>query len=205
MKKLAIILMFFIASSVVKAQSIEITPMIGYSFSGSINSTLGEYDVKDAVSYGVNVDFQIGRGNYLELSYKRTDPDAVYRRYLGERIDYDLGVEHYQIGGLREINNGGSFIPYAVASLGASRYYTKNTIQHNEEWLFSGSMGFGAKHFFTDKLGVKFQTNLILPMQFSGLGFFCGGGSGGAGCGGGASFYVPIVQWDLSAGLIYRI
>ena len=204
MKKLTLLAVFLIASTALFAQSIEITPLFGYTFSGKVNGYYGTYDVKDDMMYGALLNVEFDHLMHVELSYKRNDPRLVERIYKsGEITNYDIGVEHYQVGVLREFKDG-PVKPFAQVSLGTSRYFGKNS-GSERYWLFSGAFGFGAKMFLTDNIGIRLQTNLTLPMEFSGFGLFYGIGGGGSGGGASATFNVPLVHWDLSAGLIIRL
>jgi len=44
--------------------------------------------------------------------------------------------------------------------------------------------------FYDEKIGIRLQARLFLPMQFAGVGFGCGGD----GCGTGVTGYVSTIQ-----------
>ncbi len=62
---------------------------------------------------------------------------------------------------------------------------------------FSG----GVKIYLSEKLGLRLQGRLLMPLYVSGGGFYVGTGGAGVSVGAG----VPILQGDLSAGLIIVI
>jgi len=64
-------------------------------------------------------------------------------------------------------------------------------------WSFAGTLGLGAKVYLNDKLGIRLQARMDLPLRFSGLWIGTGGG--------GASFVVPVWQFDFSAGVFLRL
>ena len=70
-----------------------------------------------------------------------------------------------------------------------------------DTYTFSIALAGGAKIFLGERLGLRLQARLGMPMLFNGL--YLGVGTGGAS--GGLSFHVPTVMFDLSAGVFIRI
>ena len=100
--------------------------------------------------------------------------------------------------------------PFGVFTLGATRFDIKNAVDlegggtpvhYSDTWAFSIALAGGAKIFLAERIGIRLQARLGMPMLFNGL--YLGIGTGGAS--GGASFRVPLVQFDLSAGLFLRL
>ena len=100
--------------------------------------------------------------------------------------------------------------PFGVFTLGATRFDIKNAVDlegggtpvhYSNTWAFSIALAGGAKIFLAERIGIRLQARLGMPMLFNGL--YLGIGTGGAS--GGASFRVPLVQFDLSAGLFLRL
>lgn len=201
MKKLTVIIALLIISTALMAQSIEITPLFGYTFSGKVDGYYGTFDVKDDISYGGILDVEIDDGSHIELKYQRIDPTVVKEAIVNNR--FDIGVEHYQVGFLKEFSDK-QVKPFAEVFMGTSRYWQKSQ-KSNNVWRFSTGFGLGAKIFFTESVGLRLHTNLTMPLEFSGAGLFYGFGSGGSGVSGGVSFHAPIVHWELGGGLILRL
>lgn len=198
MRRFLISMFFLFAGIAVTAQSVELTPIFGYSIAGKVNNYGRYFDVKDDMLYGGLLSVEFDDFMFVELSYERNDTKG--NDYLNT---IDLAVEHYQVGMLREFAEG-KVVPFAKVSFGTSRYVQKSG-GDERVWLFSGGIGAGAKLFLSEKVGLRLFTNLMLPLEFDGAGFWCGIGSGGSGCSGGVNFNVPIVHWDLGAGLIIRL
>ena len=202
MKKSILLVAIIFAFQAVNAQKIEITPMFGYTFNGSVDAFAGKLDMKDDMSYGGQLSFGLSNGNMLQLSYQRNDANLIFRPYRGTILPserYKMGAEHYQVGFVKELANGET-VPFGLVSLGTTRYFEKSGAFSNH-WSFSGSLGGGVKKYFSERFGIKLQASLILPMELRGGGFFCGP----YGCGSNASFYVPIVHFELAAGLIFQL
>jgi hypothetical protein len=203
-KRITFLTAIMLSTSMLFAQYIEITPLFGYTFSGTVDGYSSSYDVKDDMMYGGMLDVEFDHLLFLELSYRRIDPDLVEKSHLGGNIStYSIGVEHYQVGVIKELLDN-EIKPFVGATIGTSRYFGKEK-GSERYWLFSAAIELGAKVFITDKIGIRLQTNLTLPMEFAGGGIFCGVGGGSSGCGTNVYFNVPLVHLDLSAGLIFRI
>lgn len=179
------------------AQSVEITPLYGYTISGKVDNYSRYYDIGNDMSFGGMLSVEIDDMSYVELSYVRTNTDVVTSRLIDPT--FNLGIEHYQVGALREFSEG-KVVPFAKFTLGTTRY-VQTSKGDSRYWLFSAGFGLGAKIFFTERLGLRLHTNLMMPMEFAGGGFFCGSG----GCSSNLAFNVPIVHWELGGGLIIKL
>lgn len=215
MKKITLILAFIAIGTTIKAQNnIELTGTYGYFINGSVDGYYGKVDMKDAASYGGNLSVEVQDFTWVEFTYNRSSTQFAGNFYNGFRSEYisgDMVMENYQIGVLREFKDG-KVKPFSFFKLGGTRYFgenTYNTIDFTnssfDSWKFSINLGLGAKIFFFDRIGIRLQTSLLMPMTFDGVGIYVGAGSGGVSTGAGATFNVPILHWDLSGGLIFRI
>lgn len=198
MRKTLVLFGILLASLTTFAQSIELTPLFGYTVAGKVDSYNRYFNVHDDMLYGGLLSVEFDDYMFVDLSYQRNDTKGNTRL-----TEVDLGVEHYQVGLLREFGEG-QVIPFAKVSLGTSRYIKKSGGK-DSYWLFSGGFGAGAKIFVNEKVGFRLFTNLMLPMEFDGGGFWCGIGTGGSGCSGGIHFNVPLVHWDMGIGLIINL
>lgn len=200
---LTLLLSLFIAEGMYAQGDIEITPIFGYTFNGRVESYTSTFKISDDISYGAIVSYNLDDYSAVELSFRHSDNSVTEYFYpTGQTYNIDIGIDHYQLG-FQRILKKGQVEPFAGMALGTSRYYNKDN--RNDVWAFSGSLGGGVKLFFSDHIGLRFHSNLIMPMVFGGAGFFCGVGTTGGGCGAGASFYVPTVHWENSLGIIFKI
>jgi hypothetical protein len=200
MRQIFLMLLFVLSGTIVFGQSIELSPSFGYTFNGSIDAPYGDYDLRDAESYGGYLGIGVGVSSFIELSYRRNNVRVDASTLLDGAYRFNAAVEHYHIGGLQEFSKG-KIKPFALLSMGASRYFEKETSNSLETWIFSTSVGVGGKIFFSENIGLRLQTTLTLPMHFDGIGIFCGSGGG---CGSSVYFGIPIVHFELSAGLVFK-
>lgn len=197
MRRILTLAVLLLTSGLLYAQSVEITPLYGYTISGKVDSYNRYYNIGDDMSFGGMLSVEIDHLSFVELSYLRTNTDVETSRIINGT--FNLGVEQYQVGVLREFSEG-QVVPFAKFMLGTSRY-VQTSQGSGKTWLFSAGMGLGAKIFFTERVGLRLHTNLTMPMEFAGGGFFCGGG----GCSSNITFNVPIMHWELGGGLIIRL
>ncbi len=193
---------------------VEISPFGGYMFGGSLNCYEGKIKVDNNANYGVAVDFKVAKDTQLELMWTqmntsgRFEPYYGYLQYQGE---FDMNVGYIQIGSVREFDMD-NVKPFGVFSLGTTYFIPKDVTFDDDSyfspgttidpaWKFSMILGGGAKIWLSDRVGIRLQGNLMLPMFWSSTGFAIGTGGGGFYVGGGTS----MVQGDFTGGLIFAL
>jgi len=194
----------------VKAQNIEITPMGGYSFIGSINFYEGELDIKDNTSYGIKIGFSPLENSVLEFSYQGNVSNAVWNpyRYTGgvnRDNDFEMSNNYFIINIQQErMLTNEKF--YGFGSFGMGMAYM-HPLEVNLSDVYSFSLNFelGIKYFITDRIGIRLQGGMQMPLYFQGFGFFVGLGSGGASTGLSLNSGAYFVQGGFSGGLIFKI
>lgn len=183
-----------------KAQEIELTGFGGYTFNTKIRTYYGDYKMNDNPNYGGILSVGLAPDVFVELMYNRHDTKFRYA-YLGSFQPLAIATEYYHVGGLTQLDIASDFIkPFGAVSVGATRFHLKESFDQfyaGSKWTMSAAVGVGAKILIGNALGIRLQARLGLPMTFQGLWI----GTGGSG----ASFRIPVVQFDLSAGLIIRI
>jgi len=201
--------MIFLAFSInlfSQDHKVELTPFGGYMLGGSVKFYEGKFKVEDAGCYGANLAVQVHSGAFIELSY--TGMNTVgdwkpYSSYIDEHPEgsVDMSVNHFQIGSLNELPLDNEAIrPYGTLTLGTTWFNIQDD-DATDEWLFSVAAGLGLKYFFNEKIGIRMQARLILPVVYNGGGFYIGTG----GYGTYVSATAPIVQGDFTCGLIIAL
>ncbi len=187
---------------------IEINPFGGYLLGGSVKFYEGKFKIENNACYGGNMSVLLGNGNHLEIGYTRMDTKGNWEPYSAFMDDYprktiDVAVNYLQIGEVKELELDNEAIkPYGVFSLGTTWFHPK-VDNGEDEWLFSVSAGLGLKYFFTERIGIRVQARLLLPLVFDGAGFYMGIGTGGVSSGVGVTSTAPIVQGDFTGGLVF--
>lgn len=198
----AIILMIDPVSSFAQGK-FELTPFAGYQFGGKLRMYEGDLKIKDNANYGIVGDIEVAKDTKIELLWTHMQTTAEfnpYYNYESLRIDpFDINVGYIQIGSVREINMD-EIRPFGVFTLGTTYFMPKNTV-YDDSWKFSVTLGGGVKIWLTDRVGVRLQGRLMLPMFWGGAGFTVGTGGAGFSVGAGTS----MVQGDFTGGLIIAL
>jgi len=183
---------------------IELTPISGYSLNGHVNLYRAKFKMENAAHYGGIISLELAPGTMGEFSYTRSKTTARYDEFLtGNRTDYDMAIDYFHLGSVKELSDG-PVVPFGMMSAGITWF---NMTSHgvSDHVSFSAALGGGVKFFFSDRIGIRLQGRLLLPMYFSGGGLFVGIGSGGTSSGVSVSTGVLAVQGDFSGGLIIRL
>lgn len=181
---------------------IELTPIYGYSLNGRVDFYRAEFKMQDAVHYGGALAVEVMPGVLGEFSFTQSPTTGRFADFAeGITQNYDININYFQLGGVKELKKG-PVVPFGMVSLGATWFDMKDS-GVDDHVAFSAALGGGLKFFFSDRIGIRMQGRLLLPMYFSGGGLFLGIGSGGPSGGVGISTGVIAVQGDFSGGLIF--
>ncbi|MEN8249251.1 MAG: outer membrane beta-barrel protein [Bacteroidota bacterium] len=160
--------------------------------------------IDDAGNFGVGVGYVTPYKVTAEFSYMRSSSTVSQTGGIIEVVETQpINVEYYQLGALRPLIDNEKVVPYGLVSLGMARF--NPTEQSDDFFRFAVNAGLGVKYYLSDKLGIRFQSRLLVPLYFAGIGIGCGIGTGGTSCGGGASFGSEIIQFDFTGGVVLRI
>jgi hypothetical protein len=197
----AIFLLLISSSGWAQQHRLEITPFAGYQFLGKTNvfykNTSGDLDIKDSEIFGFSINVPAAYGAEIELFYSRQDSRLDFRRAFGTKETlFDMSVEYFQIGALRGIQQG-NLLPFGVVTLGATHFNPKDD-DFSSEWRFSFTFGLGGKVYLSERIGLRLQGTLLMPIQWAGGSVWFGTGGPGVGVNAGSS----LIQIDVRGGLI---
>lgn len=178
----------------------EIFGLAGYQLNGDVTVARGELKFDDGMSYGLGIDIPVDRYMQAEISWTMANSNVSLDEYLGTNIPIsDLYIHTFQAGALIEPNKGKKVSPFGLFSLGAT-LFTPTEGNYEDEWRFSVALGVGVKVEMSEKVGLRFQGRLMIPMVFEGTSVYFGTGGGGVAVGA----YTAFVEGDFSGGLYYR-
>lgn len=189
---------------------IEITGFTGYQTSGTINFYQGKFKAKDGQNWGGILGFRLRPSTMLEVSWTQTKNDFIFRPYAGygwgtETIYSKGSTNFYLIGGTQEQELGNEkILGLAGFSVGACNL-NFDDVRAKDTWEFAMGVNLGVKVFLTDRIGLRFQGRLLMPMYFNGISVGCGVGTGGAGCGTGVSTTAVLIEGDFTGGILIAI
>ncbi|MCX6247400.1 MAG: hypothetical protein NTW10_06680 [Bacteroidetes bacterium] len=192
---------------ILKSQSVEVTPFGGYVFPGTLNADGGDVRFLGNAQYGGMISIGVSRVMDVDLIYNRIDTKADVNIYSwNNSYNYDqvpLSINYMMIGFTKNFRVNPTVSPFIGFNLGATLFYPKEDAgkQYQEAWFFAMGMNGGAKVYFSKRVGLRLQAQLLLPVQ--GAGFYMFAGTGGSG--GGVSVYSTLVQFGFTGGLIFRL
>jgi hypothetical protein len=200
---LIIILLFSIFNLQIKAQEKpQIFAMAGYLTNSSVTVAAGELKFKDDVSYSLGFDIPVDRYTQAEISWTVSPSHVDLSPYYGSNVSFtgtDLYIHTFQAGAVIEPKKQKAR-PFGLLSVGASLFAPSES-KYSSEWLFSFALGGGLKYDFSDRVGLRLQARLIVPVQFAGTSIWFGTGGGGVSVGA----YSTVAQGDFSGGLYIRL
>ena len=158
--------------------------------------------VDDKGNYGARFGVSPSSDLLVEFEWNHTETTLRWFTTIGGDQVADATMNYYMLGINRQLSEGPA-VPYGLFNLGVMNL--KGNTQAGgttfNENFFTAGLGGGIKYYFVDKLGIRLQARLLLPMQFAGLGLGCGTG----GCGGGVSTYTSTIQGDFTGGVILKL
>lgn len=194
---LLILMMLFLTPTLGFSQKIELTPMVGWELSGKATGEGVEMKFKDNVNYGIIAGLQFKPDLFIEFNYTRIDTEAQVKppqppNYVEH---FDIAMNYFLLGATQQFLDG-RFHPFVNGSLGLTWLDPKES-GYDSVWLFTAALGAGAKIALSQKIGIRLQGRLLMPMDFTGGGLWFG--SGGAGV---AVYSNVLWQGDFSGGIV---
>jgi hypothetical protein len=158
----------------------------------------GTIKVDDRGNYGVRAGIAPKDNMVVEFEWNHTETALYWYDYVAqENFSEDVVMNYYLLGFNQEVSDGPA-VPFGVFNLGVLN--VKGESNWSENW-FTVGLGGGLKYYFSDRIGIRLQARLFLPMQFAGIGFGCGTG----GCSSGASGYTSTIQGDFTGGVVLKL
>jgi opacity protein-like surface antigen len=195
---LVLIGLLMVPASLFAQKNIEITGYTGWMLGGRVNLYNGSLKVHDGQNWGIILNKYIAYGTQLEVMYNRLVSEVELREYANDpEILFKMSTQYFHIGGLYELMNETKIRPFGVGSLGATVFHAQDA-SYSDRWRFSIGLGAGLKFFPTERIGIRLQARMLVPMYLNGLWF--GVGTGGASAG--VSSSSTIVQGDFTGGII---
>jgi hypothetical protein len=194
----------------VSAQNVDLTVLYGYTFNDRFDVYEGYGEVSDGglftgiLSFGLNPNYDI------ELYYSRQNAKFDFNYYYdfngfntnGIIRNEPASVNYIQIGGCRNqaLDPVGKATAFAGLNLGAAGIVPEAD-KYDDIWKFALGFKAGIKYFFSEKVGLRLQTQLQMPVLYTSGSIWIGTGGTSVGMSGGST----ITQFGFSGGLIYRL
>jgi len=191
-------------------QDIEITPMAGYRFGGTLYSLtpvnsgapIAALEVGDGAAFGVHVGYRI-REYQIEALYARQETNLLTPGLFTSTPVMDLALETWQAGGNYLFGgDNAKVVPFIGFGLGFTRLLPK---AHNlsDETRFSASFAGGAKLWLGAHVGIRVEGRYFLTVFDNNNDFNNGPCNPNSGCDG-RGFNRYLSQGEARGGLILR-
>ncbi len=192
---LLVITICIVLTNMTWAQKVEITPQYGYQVGAKYNYYGGYVKLKGSDQYGLT--FGINATDEITVEFMWAQQNSKvsvqdFQFYPRETELTDVVVNHYQIGAVHMFGYSEAR-PFVGLSAGWSTFNPDMNI-YNGTTTFTLGVSGGLKYFFTDRIGIRIQSQLLMPVSWGGV--YVGGGGTGVTAGG------SILQLNFSGGLI---
>ena len=179
---------------------IEITPQAGYQIGSKYSYNGGYIKLKDSEQFGVTLNLDINdMGGQVEVMYAYQNAELRVQDYFFypfETFITDVVAHHVQFGFIQNFNGDEALRPFAGLSGGFTIFDPSDSSFASRTKFAFGLTG-GLKYFFTDRIGIRMQAQLLMPIEWGGVYYTNGGGvitTGGT-----------LVQLNFTGGLIFRL
>jgi hypothetical protein len=172
--------------SAARGQTIEITPLVGYRFGGSLEAAPGtgsgsetsvELEVDDAAAFGVYLGYRVGEGE-IELLYARQDTQLQTAGLFTGVPAFDLALETWQLGGNYLFGEDDARVrPFVGVGLGLTRLLPEPS-GLSDETRFSASFAAGVKLWLGRNIGFRLEGRGFFTVLDSDSRSFCDGAGG---------------------------
>jgi len=195
-----LIILLIAGQASVQAQRVQLSPFIGYETGSTVYTSLGYLYIDGGMDFGGNLDFNIGKNRYAEISYSHMMTKLNVDEGSNERYLFDLGVNYYSIGILQEVKPLAKISPYGLLTLGWVNY-NPQTDDYSGENKMHVSLAGGFRIKATEKIGLRLQARLLMPILYAGTYFSAGSGGTSAN----VSATSVAFQGDFTAALVFAI
>ncbi len=197
---LLVLALLIVCAGQAKAQRIELSPLIGYETGAYTNVTGGQLHAIGGMDFGGSMDINLRGGRYAELSFTQLYSSLNYEVGPTTNKLSDLIIDYYSAGILQELKPGAKVTPYGLFTLGVVNYNPSSNKYRNENKMHVSLAG-GIKINASDKVALRLQARLLLPIYYNGGYIFAGSGGAGYGVSGGFTG----VQGDFTAQLVFKL
>lgn len=195
-----------------QGMEITVTPTVSYMWAGSYQTLDGDIQLEDGIQYGAILGFGAARNVRAELSWSMLSSRATFAPYYTNvgtssplmGLDIAMAVHYFQLGAVHYVDKG-KVQPFIGMTAGAVLFHPEDVridgYASSDTWRFAICFVGGLTFNMSERVGLRIQGRLNMPIYFSGA--YVGVGTGGASVG--ATGGVPIVQGDIGAGLSIKI
>jgi hypothetical protein len=188
-----------------QAQSIEFTPLAGYTFGDKINFSGGEAHLDGGFKWGGALTICASQYNAIEFTYTRQLSNATAKADLPgtgfNNIDTPVAVNYVLVGGTRLMPVSEKVSMFGGMQMGIGIFGSPED-KFSSVTKFDFGFNGGAKIWFSEKIGLRLQANIDFPVTSNG-GYYWWNPATGTSYG--VTSFIPIVQFGFTGGIIFKI
>lgn len=196
--------LIFVTGTLVQAQKVELSPFIGYETGANIHAyyggNYGDLHIDDGMVWGGMLDVGMGGGRFGEFSYSHMASAVSLQGGFTPEDPVNIAVDYYSLGVLQEIRPDAKATPYGLLTLGVVNYRPTEGNYSSENKMHVSLAG-GIKIKASERIGLRLQARLLMPLYYAGTYFSIGTGGSGAGVSGG----IQGVQGDFTGALVFNL
>jgi hypothetical protein len=186
----------------VMAQRVEITPFTGYTFNHGIPILGGRAILGGGQTFGGIVGMQLANNMEIESSYSfQSGTSTANSTAIRNDVSVKSNVHYIMIGANRLFPTSSQLTVFTGAKVGAGILGFPSNEFDTISRLAVGLNG-GMKYLASDKMGIRIQANLMMPINNVGGNLWWTPGSGTSV---GVSGWSSVVQFGFTGGLIFRL
>jgi hypothetical protein len=201
--------LFIVATAIIlalplgtNAQEFRIIPFYGYTIQDRVPFYEGDLYIRDASQFGGIAQFVTGPFSAFSFMYKASSPETDLKSYVYYLDDIDkvtTDVGYYMFGFTRFLNGSDEKVaPFGSFLIGWSTWKPEG---YNSYSRFTMGFDLGVSVGLNDYIGLNLRSELMMPIQGTGAGVYCGTG----GCGGSVSTYSSVTQLGFTGGIEIRL
>lgn len=194
------ITILLVSTPQLRAQKVELSPFVGYETGANIYSQYGDLHIGDGMDWGGSLDVGMGGGRYGEFSYSHMASYLDLESGINSERLCDLAIDYYSLGILQEVRPDSKATPYGLFTLGIVNYRPTSSDISSENKMHVSLAG-GVKIKTSERIGIRLQARLLMPLYYAGTYFTAGTGGAGVSMGGG----IKGVQGDFTAALVINL
>lgn len=186
--------------------NISITPFYGYNFDETFEIDGGSVYFNDGQIFGASIGIEASPSHEIEITYQRQVVSAVAdlfyflgNNYIEQKFRDDIAIDYFMVGYNAMKKTSDRITLYGGLSAGMV-VFTPQTYNVNAAEKFAVALKGGVRINLTDRIGIRLQPQLYIPIQSLGANVFFGTGGSGVGVSG----YSTITQFGGIGGLTYE-
>ena len=173
----------------------------GANFSDRFNVSGGNAKIFGGGIFGGSIWYRTRSGVAVEVEYLRQSADAEV--VSSQLIDYDIRLGmNYLLAGAHWLfeSDKRENIDFNLGLKGGVTGILPQGDRYNDIWRFTLAGNAGMRYDVSDRIGVRAQIHILMPIQFAAGAFWLGNGGSGVG----VTQFTTITQLGGIVGIYYR-